>query len=153
MNKANGATEIILPGPQRQFCRRAGSRHLCVWSEPTMVLDPARGFCLCFKVPREAWILMRPGHLDAPTVPAFNGLQLRHGKRPHSAGMLEQPLLRLSDFSAPLAASVGYTTCHILEPMPNKQQTNIKQKTNRQAQFLTWREPQWDQLAWGVRHE
>lgn len=49
---------------------------LFVWSG--MLLDPARGFCLCFKFAKEARHTIRPGHQDAPAVSAFDRLQLRH---------------------------------------------------------------------------
>ena len=64
------------------FAIRTFDGALFVWSEPAMLLDPERGFCLCFKFAKEARHTIRPGHLDTPAISAFDRLQLRHDERP-----------------------------------------------------------------------
>ena len=75
---------------------------------------------------------IRPGHLDAPAIPAFNRLQLRHDERPPFRGALQQSLLRRPAANPPLAVSVGYKSSAFWnciyqtnnKQIPNKKQTN-----------------------------
>src|SRR5438046_8011181 len=105
-----------------------------------MLLDPTGGFCLAVKVPKEARFVIRPGNLHAPPVTSTR-LQFGHLKAPRRGNVFRPATLRrfcvpsdptLRNWPCLFAASVGYTTflTFMTPQIPNKQQTNIKQKTN-----------------------
>ena len=52
-----------------------------------MLFDPVRGLRLALKVAEEARHAIRPGHLNAPAVPAFYDLHLRHDESPHDGNI------------------------------------------------------------------
>jgi hypothetical protein len=125
-----------------------------------MLLDPARGFCLAVEVTKEARVVIRPGYTDAPTVAALNRFQFGHLKVLRRGNVFRPPTLRLfcvpSDhlLDGPLLwrrSAMQHFTLGIAY-ISNKQQTKIKQITNKDA-VLNVASRNWEPIAWGVRHE
>jgi hypothetical protein len=87
------------------------------------------------------------GHLKAPRRgDVFRQATLRRFCVPSDPTLRNRPCL--------FAASVGYTTflTFMTPQIPNKQQTNIKQKTNNHP-VLNAAKAARGPIAWGVRHE